>query len=56
MPVITRDRGFAEGPGKREQARPALWVMLRESNVRLAANLSKYYMLGVGEQHLPFGH
>jgi len=26
--------------------------MLRESNVRLAANLSKYYMLGVGEQHL----
>jgi predicted amidohydrolase YtcJ len=29
-----------------------LWVMLREPNARLAANLSKYYMLGVGDQHL----
>jgi hypothetical protein len=29
-----------------------LWVMLRESNVRLAPNLSKYYMLGEGDQHL----
>jgi predicted amidohydrolase YtcJ len=29
-----------------------LWVMLRESNARLGPNLSKYYMLGVGDQHL----
>lgn len=29
-----------------------LWVMLREPNARLASNLSKYYMLGVGDQHL----
>jgi predicted amidohydrolase YtcJ len=29
-----------------------LWVMLREPNARLASNLSKYYMVGVGDQHL----
>ncbi|HEY6390891.1 MAG TPA: amidohydrolase [Bryobacteraceae bacterium] len=29
-----------------------LWVMLREPNARLASNLSKYYMLGAGDQHL----
>src|SRR4029077_8722989 len=29
-----------------------LWVMLREPNARLASNLSKYYMLGEGDQHL----
>jgi predicted amidohydrolase YtcJ len=29
-----------------------LWVMLREPNARLASNLSKYYMLGIGDQHL----
>jgi len=29
-----------------------LWVMLREPNARLAPNLSKYYMLGVGDHHL----
>jgi predicted amidohydrolase YtcJ len=29
-----------------------LWVMLREPNARLAANLSKYYMVGAGDEHL----
>jgi len=29
-----------------------LWVMLREPNARLASNLSKYYMVGAGDQHL----
>jgi predicted amidohydrolase YtcJ len=29
-----------------------LWVMLREPNARLAVNLSKYYMVGTGDQHL----
>ena len=29
-----------------------LWVMLRTSNEILAPNLSKYYMIGVGDNHL----
>ncbi len=29
-----------------------LWVMLRASNAQLAGNLSKYYMIGAGDNHL----